>query len=157
MKKILLYRLFRLGSIPEKLLLLLKQEGIIVSDNGIDGCFIAQHVNGPKKKYRHQSEGFSGCLVITKEKVVCYTYRRRQINISVKDPKITKLYVKTLNEEKLYLSFKSTDFQDSWNGVIKFQFNTKKALQFHKALIEIGAQHGSEKRFSLFEQLSGVS
>jgi hypothetical protein len=143
MKKTFLYRLFGLGSVPKKLLPLLKQEGIVVSDEGMSGLFLAKNVNGPRRRYRHRSEGFSGCLVVTKERVICYTYGKRQINISVKDPKIANLYVDNSKEEKLCLSFESSDFREGWNGLIEFRFNTNKANQFREALIEIGAQQGA--------------
>ena len=143
MKKTFLYRLFGLGSVPKKSLTRLEQEGIVVSDEGMGGCFIAKHVNGPGKRYRHRSEGFSGCLVVTKERVICYTYGKRQINIFVEDPKIENLYVDILKEEKLRLSFESSDFREGWNGLIEFRFNTNKAHQFREALIEIGAQQGA--------------
>ena len=143
MKKTLLYRLFGLGSVPKKLFPLLEQEGIVVSDEGMSGWFIAKHANGPGKRYRHRSESFSGCLVVTKKRVICYTYGKRQINISVEDPKIANLHVDILKEEKLCLSFESSDFQEGWNGLIEFRFNTTKAHQFREALIEIGAQHQS--------------
>jgi hypothetical protein len=145
MKKTLLYRLFGLGSVPKKLLPLLEQEGIVVSDEGMSGWFIAKHVNGPGKRYRHRSEGFSGCLVVTKERVICYIYGKRQINISVEDQKIANLYVDIQKEEKLCLSFESSDFQEGWNGLIEFRFITTKAHQFCEALIEIGAQQGAAR------------
>ncbi len=143
MKKTLLYRLFGLGSVPEKLLPLLEQEGIVVSDEGISGWFIAKHVNAPGKRYRHRSEGFSGCLVLTRERLICYTYGKRQINISVKDPKTANLYVDIPKKDKLCLSFESSDFREGWNGIIEFRFNTNKAHQFREALIEIGVQPGN--------------
>ncbi len=143
MKKTFLYRLLGLGSIPKKLLPLLKQEGILVSDEGMSGRFITRNVNGPGKRYRHRSEGFSGCLVITKKRVICYTYGKCQINISVESPKMTNLYTGIPGEEKLCLSFESSTFREGWNGLIELYFNTDKARQFHEALIKIGAQQGS--------------
>jgi hypothetical protein len=143
MKKTFLYRLCGLGSVPKKLHTLLEQEGIVVSDEGMGGCIITKYVNGPGKGYRHRSEGFSGCLVVTQERVICYTYGKRQINISVEDPKIANLYVDMLKEEQLCLSFESSNFREGWNGLIEFRFNTNKAHQFREALIEIGAQQGA--------------
>ncbi|MGB5444347.1 MAG: hypothetical protein WBM99_02480 [Psychromonas sp.] len=143
MKKTYLYRLFGLGSVPKNLLSLLHNEGIVVSDEGMSGWFIAKHVNGPRKRYRHRTEGFSGCLVVTQERVISYTYGKRQINISVSDPKIANLYVDILNEDKLCLSFESSDFREGWDGLIEFRFNTNRAHQFREALIEIGVQQGT--------------
>ncbi|MDO6563727.1 hypothetical protein Q4488_10050 [Amphritea sp. 1_MG-2023] len=142
MKKTFFYRLFGLGSVPKRLLPLLEQEGIVVSDEGMRGCFIAKHVNGPKKRYRHRAESFSGCLVVTRKSVICYTYGKRQINISTDDPKIANLYIDLIKDDTLCLTFESSAFREGWMGLMTFRFNTKKAHQFYEALIEIGVQQG---------------
>jgi hypothetical protein len=143
MKKTILYRLFGFGSIPKKLLPVLEQEGVVVLDEGMGGWFVTERVNGPGKRYRHRAEGFSGCLAVTKERVVCYTYGKRQINISVDDPKVTNLYVDTPEEQRLCISFESSRFREGWSGVIEFRFNTENALLFRDALVSIGAQQPS--------------
>ena len=143
MKKTILYRLFGVGSVPKKLRPVLEREGVIALDEGIGGWFVTKHVNGPGKRYRHRTEGFSGCLAVTKARVVCYTYGKRQINISVEDPKIANLYVDTPTEQKLSLSFESSNFREGWQGVIVFRFATDKAPLFREALVAIGAQQGT--------------
>jgi hypothetical protein len=143
MKKTILYRLFGLGSVPKKLFAVLEQEGIIVFDEGMGGWFIAKHVDGPGKRYRYRSEGFSGCLAVTNKRVVCYAYRKFQINISVKDPKIPNMYVDVSKERRLSVSFESSVFRDGWKGVIEFRFDTEKASLFRDALVSIGAQQGA--------------
>ena len=142
MKKTILYRLLGLGSVPRKLLPVLEKEGIIVLDEGMGGWFITKHVNGPGKRYRYRSEGFSGCLVITKARVVCYTYWKRQISISVEDPKISQLYVDVPEKQRLSVSFESSTFRKGWRGVMEFRFNTEKASSFRDALVSIGVQQG---------------
>jgi hypothetical protein len=121
----------------------LEREGVVALDEGIGGWFVTKHVNGPGKRYRHRTEGFSGCLAVTKARVVCYTYGKRQINISVEDPRIAKLYVDTPAAQKLCLSFESSNFREGWQGVIVFRFATDKALSFRDALVAIGAQQGT--------------
>jgi hypothetical protein len=143
MKKTILYRLFGFGSVPKKLLPVLEQEGIVVLDEGMGAWMVTKHVDGPGKRYRQRSEGSSACLAVTRARVVCYTYGKRQINISVKDPKMSKLFVDTPREQELCLSFESSDFQEGWRGVIEFRFNTDKALLFRDALVAIGAQQGT--------------
>lgn len=142
MKKTILYSLFGLGSIPKKLLPVLEQEGIVVIDEGMAGRFITRHVNGPGKRYRHRSEGFSGCLAVTRERVICYTYWKRQISIPVKDPAIHYLYVDVPGEKWLSVSFESSNFREGWTGVIEFRFDTVNAFRFRDALLSIGAQRG---------------
>lgn len=143
MKKGFLYRLFGLGAVPKQLLPVLQQEGIVVIDEGMSGRFITKYVNGPRKRYRNRSEGFSGCLVVTKERVICHTYSKRQINISVKDPKVLKLYVDVPEEKKLSISFESSIFREGWEGVIELSFCTEKALLFRDAFLSIGVQQGT--------------
>lgn len=143
MKKTILYRLFGFGSVPKKIRPVLEQEGFVVLDEGIGGWFVTKNVKGPGRRYRYRTEGFSGCLAVTKVRVICYTYGKRQINISVEDPKIANLYVDTPEEQKLCLSFESSNFREEWEGVIEFRFNTEKALLFRDALITIGAQQGT--------------
>ncbi len=62
MKKTIMYRLFRVGAIPNKIRSVLENEGIILYDEGMGGSFIAKNVKGPGKRYLHRVEGFSGCL-----------------------------------------------------------------------------------------------
>ena len=142
MNKTVLYRLFKIGGIPKKMSPVLAAEGIEVSDEGIGGWFVTKKVKGPGKRYINRTEGFSGCLVVTGKRIVCFTYGKRQINISVEDPKISEIFVNIPKEKTLSISFESSRFRDGWAGVIEFLFKTEKAQQFHDALIGIGAQQG---------------
>ncbi len=116
----------KVGSIPSKIGPILEQEGIVLFDEGMGGWFIARHVKGPGKRYMHCREGFSGCLVITKKRIICYTYWKRQINISVDDPRLSKLYVGVSDQHKLSVSFESSLFRDGWEGVymkvVRYEF-----------------------------------
>lgn len=137
-QKSLLYRLFGVGFIPRKIRPILEQEGIVLSDEGIGGGFIARDVKGPGKRYMHRREGFTGCLVITKKRIICYTYWKRQINISVDDPRLGEIYVRAVDQQILSVSFESSVFRDGWQGVIEYRFKTDKAIQFQDALISLG-------------------
>ena len=108
MSRTILYRLLGMGSVPKKVLPVLKQEGIVVLDEGMGGRFMTKHVDGPGKRYRNRSEGFSGCLAVTKKRVLCYTYGKRQISIAVDDPKMAKLYVDAPDDQSLSLTFESS-------------------------------------------------
>ena len=145
MKKSILCRLFRLGLVPKRLLSVFDEEGIVVIDEGICGRFVTENVDGPGKRYRARLERFCGFLVITKLRVVCYSFRKRQINISVDDKKINDLYVESPAEQELRLSFESSDYREGWRGIIEFQFYTDKALLFREALVENGAQQGTAR------------
>ncbi len=124
MKKTLSYRLFGMGSIPGKIRPVIEAEQIIVADEGIGGWFITKRVKGPGKKYRNRAEGFSGCLVITKKRILCYTYWIRQINISVDDPRISEFSAWLPKAETLSIAFESSGVKKQWTGVVEFRFNT---------------------------------
>jgi len=103
--KALSYRLFRLGGVPKRVRLVLANEGIVVWDEGMRGRFITNDLKAPGRRSIHRSEGFSGWLAITQQRVLCYTYRKRQINISIDDPKLSELFVCTPDPQTLSLSF----------------------------------------------------
>ena len=142
MNKTILYRLFKIGGIPKRIGPVLAAEGIEVCDEGIGGWFVTKNVKGPGKRYIKRREGFSGCLAVTGKRVICFTYGKRQINISVEDPKISEIFVSIPKAETLSISFESSRFRDGWAGVMEFRFKTEKAQQFHEALTAIGAQQG---------------
>lgn len=143
MKKALSYRLFGLGGVPRRMRLVLENEGLVVWDEGMRGRFITNDLKAPGRRSIHRSEGFSGWLAITQQRVLCYTYRKRQINISIDEPKLSELYVCTPDPEKLSLSFESSVFREGWQGVVEFRLQTEKALQFADVLGSLGARHGA--------------
>lgn len=143
MTKALSYRLFRLGAIPKKWRQPLAQEGIVICDEGMPGWFIAKDVKGPGKRYRRRAEGFSGCLVITNQRVLCFTYWKRQINISTQDPSLSALQVAVPKANTLSISFESATFRTGWQGVLDYRFQTDQAQAFHEALTACGAQQAA--------------
>ena len=140
MSKKLLFRWFGLGSIPKKLRPIFEAEQIVVADEGIGGRLICRNVSGPGKRCINRSEGFTGCLVITKKRIVCFTYGKRQINIAVNDPKISDLMVGIPATGILSISFESSVYRIGWEGRMEFRFKTQKARQFCDAMTSSGAR-----------------
>jgi hypothetical protein len=145
-KKALSYRLFGLGSVPKRVRPVLEKEGIVVWDEGMKGHFITKDLKAPGRRSIHRSEGFSGWLAITQQRILCYTYRKRQINISIDDPKLSELFVCTPDPQTLSLSFESSVFREGWQGVVEFRFQAEKALQFADVLGSLGARHGAAEK-----------
>lgn len=136
----MLYRLFGIGAIPEKIRPLLEAETIIVADEGVGGSFSAPSVTAPGRRYRHRREGFCGFLAVTGKRIVCYTYGRPQIDVSADDPRIAQLHVDTPRKNTLAISFESSAFRQGWSGIIEFRFATEKACAFYDALTLLGAR-----------------
>ena len=142
MKKTLSYRLFRLGSIPRKLRPLIEAEGVLVADEGIRGRLVMGRVRGPGRRHYGRVEGFSGCLVVTRERILAYSYGKRQINIGRDDPRLAELYVRLASPEWLTISFEASAFREGWVGVMEFRFRTNQAPRFHEVLVSAGASQG---------------
>lgn len=146
MKKSLLYRWFRLGAIPRKLRPVLAAEGIVIDDEGMGGWFIARDVRAPGRRYWHRREYFAGSLVVTSQRILAYTYHKRQINIATDDPMLPRLFVSLPGPGILKISFESADFRDNWHGVLACVFKTDRARAFHEALTSMGVQDGEAAR-----------
>jgi hypothetical protein len=140
MAKTLLYRLFGFGSIPARLRPVLEREGVIVADEGMGGWFVTRDVRGPRKRYIRRTEGFSGCLVVTRKRVLCYTYRKRQVNIAADDPRLSELRVLAPDEKTLSIAFESGRFRKGWSGDIGLVFETERAGEFERVLRALGAR-----------------
>jgi hypothetical protein len=143
MGKSIFYRVFKLGSIPKDLQSILEPEGIVVADEGMSGWYVTKNFKAPGRRSKYRKEGFSGFLVITKKRVLAYTFKKRQINIGVNDPKISELYATLDGSEKIVISFEASSFHDDWKGVVELQFNTPKAQDFYDALLDVGVQSGA--------------
>lgn len=137
-----IYRLFGLGGVPKALRPVLAHEGVVLLDQGIGGWLVTKRLKGPGKRYRHRTEGFMGCLAITKVRLIAYTFGKCQINIAVNHPKITHLYVDAPAVNRLWLSFEASHFRDDWHGVFLLKFSTTKAHAFRDALLGLGLQAG---------------
>lgn len=142
MKKSWLYRWFGLGAIPRKLRPTLAAEGVVIADEGMAGWFVTGNVRAPGKRYWRRREFFTGCLVVTSQRILGYTYYRRQINLATDDPKISRLSATVPEPEILRISFESSDFRDNWRGVLVYIYKTDKARAFYEALMAVGVQPG---------------
>lgn len=141
MKRSFFYRIFKLGAFPLKLKPVLEAEEIIVSDEGMSGWLLARDVKAPGKRFVRRAEGFLGCLAVTKKRLICFSFRKCQMNISLDDPgKLSKLYVNIPQDNVLSVSFDSSAFHEKWTGMLEFQFKTEKAGDFKRVLTEYGAR-----------------
>ncbi len=142
MGKSILYKLFGLGRIPRKVRPVLEAEGIQIADEGIGGWYITRNFKSPGRRTKYRKQGFSGCLVVTKKRVILYSFGRRQINIAVEDAQMAALYADVTRPGTLSLSFDAADFHDGWQGGIEFRLKTAGAQDFFDLLRALGVQQG---------------
>lgn len=145
MSKSLFFTILGLGRVPKSVLSVLKSEEIQMMDEGMKVSLITKNVKGPGKRYINRSEGGAGSLVVTKKRVSCYTFSKRQINIAVDDPKIRELFVKVISPDKISIKFESSVFREGWSGKMEFLFTTDKAQEFYNCLTSIGMKSSSDE------------
>jgi hypothetical protein len=131
LRKTILYRLFKIGGIPKKIRPDLESEGIVVSDEGIAGRVIMKNFRSRGKLFKYRMTGISGCLVITKKRVVAYAYWNCIVNVPVNDVRLSEIKKKLNGPGQIELSFESSAFTPGWKGQIIIRFNTPKAGEFY--------------------------
>lgn len=137
-----LNRIFGVGQVPKRVLPQLEAETIELCAEGITGWFLTDKLRAPGKRFFRRREGFIGCLVLTKQRLIAYSFFKRQINIALNDPGLSNLYVSVIGPDVLSIAFESSLFREGWQGHIEFRFNTDKAQRFYSALVSHGAQRG---------------
>jgi len=138
MTKALLYRLFGVGKVPDKIMKSMETEVIELWEEGISGSFIAKNFKAPGKNFTYKKEIFAGWLMITKQRILSYTLGKRQINIRVDDPNISKLFIQNPKPGILIISFNARVYHDDWSGEVALKYKTEQADQFYKRLLEVG-------------------
>lgn len=142
MSKNILYKLFGVGRVPRKHQALLESETIVILDEGIKGLFVTKDFKSPNKRFVNRREGFLGSIVVTKTRVMCHTFWRQQINLSVNDSRLTLLHTELISPETIAISFDSYLFNKECEGIIEFQFKTDKAQEIFDALGFLGVKQG---------------
>ncbi len=145
MKKSILYRLFRIGSVPGKIRQVIESENIRILEEGISGWFRAGNVKGPHKRYICRRSWFLGFLAVTASRIIFYSFGKRQINILLSDPGIKELYIGMPKPETLSISFEASAFRTGWKGSLQYDFKTDKAPQFYDILLSYGASRADHK------------
>ena len=134
MSKTLLYRLFKVGRIPEKLRPVLESEGLRVWDEGLPGRIVLRHFKAPGRRSSYRLERFSGFLAITARRVIGFAYGKPVINVPLDDPRLGRIRLSLVRDVWVELSFDARLFHDDWRGLIRLGFKTPLAPRFHECL-----------------------
>ncbi|MGK7898807.1 MAG: hypothetical protein AB4372_35630 [Xenococcus sp. (in: cyanobacteria)] len=130
MSKTLLYRIFQIGKIPKDVLHQIKQEGILLQDEGIGGSVTFRKFRAPGKYYGWKRSWFSGSIVLTREHFLAFKYSEPIIGVPWNNNKIKKLNSYLDNEHTLCVEFEASIFRSDCSGDIKVRFSTPLARSF---------------------------
>lgn len=142
MAKALLYKIFGVGKIPEKIKKSLEVEVIELAEEGIGGSFLARNFKAPGKRFTYKKEFFVGWLVITQKRIISYTLGKRQINILLDDPKIAGIFIENPQPGILIISFNAKIYHKEWSGKVELKYKTVQAEDFLEKLLSLGCSKG---------------
>lgn len=134
MGKALLYRLFGFGKIPPPMVPVLEQEEIVLKEEGLPGSVTFKNFRAPGKRYGFRRSWFMGSMVITRQRVVAFSFSRPIINLPLMPEQIKKLHCTLRGEAILSIAFDAAVFNEEWSGSVEYRFTTSQAGLFLEQL-----------------------
>lgn len=135
MAKTLFYRLFGLGKMPQQLRATLNLEGLVLFDEGIKASLTYLDFRAPGKRFTWRKQWFTGCIALTKLRLVALQYSSQAINVPLNDERIRRLRISIEGEETLLISFDPGLFHADWSGTMEYRFHTPQARAFLERLV----------------------
>lgn len=135
----LLYRLFKIGQIPKRMRAAIASEGIVLSDEGVNGSLTFRRFRAPGRRYWYRRTWFCGSVVLTRQRFLGSTFAKPVINLPLNDPRLAGLICSAEGEGTLKVVFAANDFQPDWSGTISCRFHTDRAGRFLQRLYRAGA------------------
>ena len=136
MAKSLLYRLFGVGKIPEPLMSQLKNEGVILFDEGVKGSVTYRNFRAPGKRFSLRRQWFTGSIALTKTRLLGLMYSNTIINVPLADERIRAMHYSLEGDDGLCVAFDASLFHADWAGTIEYRFHTPQARQLMELLQE---------------------
>ena len=137
MSKTLFFKLFGWGKIPEAMLPLLKEEGIVLGEEGLSGSVYFKNFRAPGKRFYRKVSWFTGSIVLTKKRLVAWTYSKPIINVPVDDDSFHALHFFLKDEKTLAVKFDSSVFNEQWSGDIEYQLKVSQPRLFLQHLEQL--------------------
>lgn len=136
MAKTLLYRLFGVGKIPEQLATQLKEEGILLLDEGIKGSVTYIDFRAPGRYSNWRRQWYTASIALTELRLVALRYSQTIINVPLTDERIRSMQFSLEEGDTLMVAFDPALFHQDWSGKIECRFRTVQAQVFLDKLRE---------------------
>lgn len=140
MSKSLLSRLFGVGKLPQDRKAFLEAEGLVLVEEGIRCSVTFRRFKAPWKRYWLRRNGFAGSIVLTKKRLIAFSFSKEIINVPLMDPRFKKLRFTVEGDDRLYVAFEASDFHDDQSGTVEFRFRTPLARSFMERLFVIRSE-----------------
>lgn len=134
MSKSLLYRLFRIGKIPEPLRAKLEPEGVLFMEEGLRGSATYRNFRSPGRRSNWRRQWYPASLVLTKKRLLALSYSNPIIDVPLTDERVLRLQFTQEEGDRLCVAFDPSLFHDDWSGSIEYRFRTPQTAQFLELL-----------------------
>lgn len=135
MAKSLSYRFFGVGKIPVALMSQLKNEGIILLDEGVKGSVTYRNFRRPGSSSSLRRQWYTASIALTKTRLLGLWYSNPIINVPLTDERIHAMrYTLEDNAAVLCVAFDAALFHADWSGTIEYRFRTPEAQHFLELL-----------------------
>jgi hypothetical protein len=136
MAKSLLYRLMGVGKMPETLMFQLKNEGVILLDEGVKGSVTYRNFRAPGRRESWRRQWSTASIALTKTRLLGLIYSSLVINVPLADERIKAMQYTLENGPALCVTFDASLFHADWSGTIEYRFRTPQAQEFFDFLTE---------------------
>ncbi len=130
MTKTLLYRLFRIGKIPDQLNAQIRSEGILLQGEGIPGSVTYSSFHRPGRYDSWRRMWYTAALVVTQTRLLALVYSRPAIDVPFADERFRGLDFSLEKADTLRVAFDAALFHADWSGKIDYRFGTPQAQAF---------------------------
>jgi len=134
MAKTLLYRLLGVGKTPVSFKATLAAEDLLVFDEGIKSSVTYRDFRAPGKYFGWKRQGFSGCLALTKVRLVALMYGNPAINVPLTDERLQRMKFAVEGSDTFVVTFDPSLFHTDWSGTVEYRFHTDSAQQLIEQL-----------------------
>jgi hypothetical protein len=134
MSKTLLHRLFGLGNVPRRYARALRQESIVLLDEGICGSVTRKRFRAPGRRHSWKKSWFTGSLVLTEHTFAAFAMTRPLVFVPLADKRLAELRCGMEERGALLVAYDASLFNDRASGVVECRFRTEKAHLFLEQL-----------------------
>lgn len=128
--KSLMYRLFGVGKIPASLTAQLKNERLVLLDEGIKGSVTYLNFRSPQRIASWKKQWHTAAIALTEVRLVGLRFSQTIINVPLTDERLRRMQFSVEASDALLVSFDAALFQPDWSGTIEYRFRTPQAQAF---------------------------
>lgn len=127
--KSLLHNIFGLGKIPRKILPTIKEEGILLSEEGISGSVTLSNFRAPGRRHSKKCSWIMGSIALTNKRLWVFQFSNPFISVEWNEPLINKIDCSTNDKGDLIFSFDISVFDDRSSGEVYCKLKSSKSFE----------------------------